>query len=176
MHRFPTERKAVSRAGARKDAQRARASFHLGVTPAVLRQRYNMTGGDVGLLPNNSQACAQVSAAPSEACVPGQSKGLVMVWGSWDSWVSLSGCWEHLVWHRPVLGNFLCQDQNVTLFFREETTCPSVSHSFSSSTSTKLTWLSSCSSLAAALPTAHRWTGWWGTRAVAKLGWRPAWM
>ncbi|RLV84251.1 hypothetical protein DV515_00016306 [Chloebia gouldiae] len=59
IHRFPMERKAVSRAGARKDVQLARASFHLGVTPAVLRQRYNMTGGDVGLLPNNSQACAQ---------------------------------------------------------------------------------------------------------------------
>ncbi|NWH41754.1 TPP1 peptidase, partial [Chloropsis hardwickii] len=59
MHRFPTERKAVSRAGARRDPQLARASFHLGVTPAVLRQRYNMTAGDVGLLPNNSQACAQ---------------------------------------------------------------------------------------------------------------------
>ncbi|NXQ30076.1 TPP1 peptidase, partial [Alaudala cheleensis] len=57
MHRFPSERKAVSRA--RKDPQRARASFHLGVTPAILRQRYNMTGGDVGLLHNNSQACAQ---------------------------------------------------------------------------------------------------------------------
>ncbi|CAN8197164.1 unnamed protein product [Coccothraustes coccothraustes] len=57
MHRFPAERRAVSRA--RKDPQLARASFHLGVTPAVLRQRYNMTGGDVGLLPNNSQACAQ---------------------------------------------------------------------------------------------------------------------
>ncbi|NWY67696.1 TPP1 peptidase, partial [Erithacus rubecula] len=59
MHRFPVERKAVSRAGASKDPQLAGASFHLGVTPAVLRQRYNMTGGDVGLLSNNSQACAQ---------------------------------------------------------------------------------------------------------------------
>ncbi|XP_021394447.2 tripeptidyl-peptidase 1 [Lonchura striata] len=59
LHRFPTEHKAISRARARKDAKLARASFHLGVTPAVLRQRYNMTGGDVGLLPNNSQACAQ---------------------------------------------------------------------------------------------------------------------
>ncbi|XP_030921114.1 tripeptidyl-peptidase 1, partial [Geospiza fortis] len=57
LHRFPTERRAASRA--RKEPQPARASFHLGVTPAVLRQRYNMTGGDVGLLPNNSQACAQ---------------------------------------------------------------------------------------------------------------------
>ncbi|NWY35027.1 TPP1 peptidase, partial [Pheucticus melanocephalus] len=57
LHRFPAERRAVSRA--RRDPQLARASFHLGVTPSVLRQRYNMTGGDVGLLPNNSQACAQ---------------------------------------------------------------------------------------------------------------------
>ncbi|NXL80320.1 TPP1 peptidase, partial [Leptocoma aspasia] len=59
MHRFPAEHKAVSRARARKDLQLARASFHLGVTPAILRQRYNLTRGDVGLLPNNSQACAQ---------------------------------------------------------------------------------------------------------------------
>ncbi|NWT81720.1 TPP1 peptidase, partial [Lanius ludovicianus] len=59
MHRFPMERTAVSRAGARKDPRLTRALFHLGVTPAVLRQRYNMTGRDVGLLPNNSQACAQ---------------------------------------------------------------------------------------------------------------------
>ncbi|KAJ7421754.1 tripeptidyl peptidase 1 [Willisornis vidua] len=59
MHRFPVERKAVSRAKARKDVQSAGVSFHLGVTPAILRQRYNMTEGDVGLLPNNTQACAQ---------------------------------------------------------------------------------------------------------------------
>ncbi|XP_051647270.1 tripeptidyl-peptidase 1 isoform X2 [Manacus candei] len=58
MHRFPVEH-TVSRAEARKDVGSAGASFHLGVTPAILRQRYNMTGGDVGLLPNNSQACAQ---------------------------------------------------------------------------------------------------------------------
>lgn len=57
----------VSRARAGQDAaagQRrgAGAAFHLGVTPSVLRQRYNMTGADVGLLPNHSQACAQVTA------------------------------------------------------------------------------------------------------------------
>lgn len=63
MHRFPAERMALSRAGAGKDSRLTRAFFHLGVTPAVLRQRYNMTGGDVGLLPNNSQACAQVTTA-----------------------------------------------------------------------------------------------------------------
>ncbi|XP_010125925.1 PREDICTED: tripeptidyl-peptidase 1, partial [Chlamydotis macqueenii] len=64
LHRFPRERKVVSRAWAKKEAESRqrygeRAAFHLGVTPSVLRKRYNMTGGDIGLLPNNSQACAQ---------------------------------------------------------------------------------------------------------------------
>ncbi|NXJ72143.1 TPP1 peptidase, partial [Rostratula benghalensis] len=64
LHRFPAERRVVSRAWDGKDAgtrqQRGgRGGFHLGVTPSIIRQRYNMTGGDVGLLPNNSQACAQ---------------------------------------------------------------------------------------------------------------------
>lgn len=95
MYRFPMERKAVSRAGARKDPQLARASFHLGVTPAVLRQRYNMTGGDVGLLPNNSQACAQVTAAQVRGLCA--VTGIGPVRGSWDSWVSLGGCWVSLV-------------------------------------------------------------------------------
>ncbi|XP_009465834.1 PREDICTED: tripeptidyl-peptidase 1 [Nipponia nippon] len=64
LHRFPTERKVVSRALAKKETESrehygGRAAFHLGVTPSIIRKRYNMTGGDVGLLPNNSQACAQ---------------------------------------------------------------------------------------------------------------------
>ncbi|NXG55454.1 TPP1 peptidase, partial [Hemiprocne comata] len=66
LHRCPPERKAASRAGhgAGTEAARGRlpgsgTTFHLGVTPSVLRKRYNMTAGDVGLLPNNSQACAQ---------------------------------------------------------------------------------------------------------------------
>ncbi|NXT17331.1 TPP1 peptidase, partial [Syrrhaptes paradoxus] len=63
LHRFPVERRAVSRAGDRETESRwqdgGTAMFHLGVTPAVLRKRYNMTGRDVGLQPNNSQACAQ---------------------------------------------------------------------------------------------------------------------
>ncbi|KAM9204474.1 tripeptidyl-peptidase 1 isoform 1-T1 [Mergus octosetaceus] len=64
LHRFPAERNAVSRAWAKEQAEPGqphgqRAAFHLGVTPSVIRKRYNMTGGDVGLLPNNSQACAQ---------------------------------------------------------------------------------------------------------------------
>uniref|UniRef100_A0A8C4V479 Tripeptidyl-peptidase 1 n=1 Tax=Falco tinnunculus TaxID=100819 RepID=A0A8C4V479_FALTI len=64
LHRFPAERKAVSRAWAKKGMEsrqhyEGRAAFHLGVTPSIIRKRYNMTGGDIGLLPNNSQACAQ---------------------------------------------------------------------------------------------------------------------
>ncbi|XP_057268643.1 tripeptidyl-peptidase 1 [Pezoporus wallicus] len=62
LHRFPAERKMVSRAWIKKELEQhrgGRAAFHLGVTPSILRQRYNMTKEDVGLLPNNSQACAQ---------------------------------------------------------------------------------------------------------------------
>lgn len=42
--------------------QDGRSSFHLGVTPAVLRQRYNLTRVDAGNFSHNSQACAQVGA------------------------------------------------------------------------------------------------------------------
>ncbi|XP_064297752.1 tripeptidyl-peptidase 1 isoform X1 [Phalacrocorax carbo] len=64
LHRFPAERKVVSRAWAKKETESGqdyggRAAFHLGVTPSIIRKRYNMTGEDIGLLPNNSQACAQ---------------------------------------------------------------------------------------------------------------------
>ncbi|XP_052668080.1 tripeptidyl-peptidase 1 isoform X2 [Harpia harpyja] len=64
LHRFPAERKVVSRAWAKRETESrqhygGRAAFHLGVTPSILRKRYNMTGRDIGLLPNNSQACAQ---------------------------------------------------------------------------------------------------------------------
>ncbi|NXU23487.1 TPP1 peptidase, partial [Thalassarche chlororhynchos] len=64
LHRFPAERKVVSRVWAKKEMESrqrygGRAAFHLGVTPSIIRKRYNMTGGDIGLLPNNSQACAQ---------------------------------------------------------------------------------------------------------------------
>ncbi|NXP75341.1 TPP1 peptidase, partial [Ramphastos sulfuratus] len=60
LHRFPAERREVARAWAWQDeGQRRQGNFHLGVTPAVLRQRYNLSAADVGQLPNNSQACAQ---------------------------------------------------------------------------------------------------------------------
>ncbi|NXL93062.1 TPP1 peptidase, partial [Alectura lathami] len=64
LHRFPAERNVVSRAWAKeemepKQPRRQRATFHLGVMPSVIRKRYNITAGDIGLLANNSQACAQ---------------------------------------------------------------------------------------------------------------------
>ncbi|XP_058040724.1 tripeptidyl-peptidase 1 isoform X2 [Ahaetulla prasina] len=62
LHRFPAERKVVSRAWAAKKSPSGgdgQSSFHLGVTPSVLRQRYNLTHMDAGNFSRNSQACAQ---------------------------------------------------------------------------------------------------------------------
>ncbi|NP_001084555.1 tripeptidyl peptidase I L homeolog precursor [Xenopus laevis] len=57
LHRFPTQRQVLSH---KRDTQgQARAEFHLGVTPSILRQRYNLSASDIGSQPNNSQACAQ---------------------------------------------------------------------------------------------------------------------
>nr|KAF6394643.1 tripeptidyl peptidase 1 [Molossus molossus] len=61
LHRFPPtsslrQRPAPQVAGA--------VGLHLGVTPSVLRKRYNLTAQDVGSgTTNNSQACAQASVA-----------------------------------------------------------------------------------------------------------------
>ncbi|XP_073517305.1 tripeptidyl-peptidase 1 [Phyllobates terribilis] len=57
LHRFPKERKVQRRGKGAED--NVTAEFHLGVTPAILRQRYNLSASDVGTYPNNSQACAQ---------------------------------------------------------------------------------------------------------------------
>lgn len=92
----------VNRAWAKRETESrqhygGRAAFHLGVTPSILRKRYNMTGGDIGLLPNNSQACAQVTGrtgSGSEACRPWELHTLVVpgqLWGFLSCW------WEHLV-------------------------------------------------------------------------------
>ncbi|XP_062983381.1 tripeptidyl-peptidase 1 [Elgaria multicarinata webbii] len=62
LHRFPAERKVVSRAWTTQRALPRHGvlpTFHLGVTPAVVRQRYNLTDKDVGDSQNSSQACAQ---------------------------------------------------------------------------------------------------------------------
>lgn len=56
LHRLPPEEQDLSKASSKGK----RAGFHLGVTPAVLRARYNLTAADVGRAQNNSQAVAQV--------------------------------------------------------------------------------------------------------------------
>ncbi|XP_077155116.1 tripeptidyl-peptidase 1 [Ranitomeya variabilis] len=57
LHRFPKERKVLRRGKGAED--NVTVEFHLGVTPSILRQRYNLSASDVGTHPNNSQACAQ---------------------------------------------------------------------------------------------------------------------
>ncbi|XP_053564829.1 tripeptidyl-peptidase 1 [Bombina bombina] len=57
VHRFPSEQHVISREWDKR--QTKRADLHLGVTPSVLRQRYNLSTVDIGTHPNNSQACAQ---------------------------------------------------------------------------------------------------------------------
>ncbi|KAL8191487.1 UNVERIFIED_CONTAM: polynucleotide 3'-phosphatase [Gekko kuhli] len=65
LHRFPADRKAVIRGWGTEQPEQplprtvVLSSFHLGVTPAVIRKRYNLTDSDVGAAANNSQACAQ---------------------------------------------------------------------------------------------------------------------
>lgn len=61
LHRFPP----TSSLRQRPEPQVAETvGLHLGVTPSVIRERYNLTAQDVGSgTTNNSQACAQVSQA-----------------------------------------------------------------------------------------------------------------
>ncbi|KAF7662662.1 hypothetical protein LDENG_00231180 [Lucifuga dentata] len=54
LHRFPP--KGQDPLSNRKNSK---AGLHLGVTPAILRSRYNLTAADVGTSQNNSQAVAQ---------------------------------------------------------------------------------------------------------------------
>uniref|UniRef100_UPI00398EA833 tripeptidyl-peptidase 1 n=1 Tax=Pristiophorus japonicus TaxID=55135 RepID=UPI00398EA833 len=57
VHRFPSQKTVISKAW--KASQYTEANFHLGVTPAVVRKRYNLTASDIGSHENNSQAVAQ---------------------------------------------------------------------------------------------------------------------
>ncbi|XP_040282697.1 tripeptidyl-peptidase 1 [Bufo bufo] len=57
LHRFPQDQKVLRRVKGKQDE--VAAEFHLGVTPSILRQRYNLSTSDIGTHPNNSQACAQ---------------------------------------------------------------------------------------------------------------------
>ncbi|KAM9355941.1 tripeptidyl-peptidase 1 [Pholidichthys leucotaenia] len=53
LHRLPPKGLDV------KKKRHFKAGFHLGVTPYILRTRYNLTDADVGSAENNSQAVAQ---------------------------------------------------------------------------------------------------------------------
>ncbi|XP_069772464.1 tripeptidyl-peptidase 1 isoform X2 [Narcine bancroftii] len=57
VHRFPAKMAVMSKTW--KSGPQIKANFHLGVTPKVLRKRYNLTASDVGSHENNSQAVAQ---------------------------------------------------------------------------------------------------------------------
>nr|XP_057946949.1 tripeptidyl-peptidase 1 [Doryrhamphus excisus] len=59
LHRFPPKGKKSSEASTSWTQMHSDTEFHLGVTPAVLRARYNMSATDVGAAKNNSQAVAQ---------------------------------------------------------------------------------------------------------------------
>lgn len=58
LHRFPP--KAQKTPQASPSTKRSEDTLHLGVTPSILRQRYNLSSSDVGgAAANNSQAVAQ---------------------------------------------------------------------------------------------------------------------
>lgn len=60
LHRFPPKGQDHSEALSKGKQMQSKAGLHLGVTPAILRARYNLTETDVGTAQNNSQAVAQV--------------------------------------------------------------------------------------------------------------------
>lgn len=57
LHRFPP--KALDQTPVSSRIKNSETELHLGVTPSVLRQRYNLSTSDVGTAQNNSQAVAQ---------------------------------------------------------------------------------------------------------------------
>ncbi|XP_070698766.1 tripeptidyl-peptidase 1 [Pempheris klunzingeri] len=59
LHRLPPKGQDLSKASSNRKQRQSEAGVHLGVTPAILRARYNLTATDVGTAQNNSQAVAQ---------------------------------------------------------------------------------------------------------------------
>ncbi|XP_073338868.1 tripeptidyl-peptidase 1 [Pagrus major] len=60
LHRLPPKgQQDLSKASSNRRQQQSKAGVHLGVTPAILRARYNLSATDVGTAQNNSQAVAQ---------------------------------------------------------------------------------------------------------------------
>lgn len=123
LHRFPAERSVVSRAWAKEgmESHGQRAAFHLGVMPSVIRKRYNMTKGDIGLLSNNSQACAQV--------LPG-AEGEQLAPQSWCTTPMVPGCRGRV--HQLLRAVGQCSTRTLSQLPRsgERTLCPSVSPQF----------------------------------------------
>ena len=60
VHRFPPKGQDLSSDVSNRRHKHDKPGLHLGVTPAILRARYNLTAADVGSGHNNSQAVAQV--------------------------------------------------------------------------------------------------------------------
>jgi len=58
VHRFPSKTGAFQRRRKQKPVVE-KGAFHLGTTPTVLRERYNLSASDVGSNPNNKQMTAQ---------------------------------------------------------------------------------------------------------------------
>ena len=74
LHRFPPTSSLRQRP---EPEVSGTVGLHLGVTPSVIRQRYNLTAQDVGSgTTNNSQACAQVSRAESSSILTPYPRGL----------------------------------------------------------------------------------------------------
>nr|XP_046267848.1 tripeptidyl-peptidase 1 [Scatophagus argus] len=60
LHRLPPKgQQDLTKTPFNMKQKRPKAGAHLGVTPAILRTRYNLTAADVGRAHNNSQAVAQ---------------------------------------------------------------------------------------------------------------------
>ncbi|KAM6973245.1 tripeptidyl-peptidase 1 [Aplochiton taeniatus] len=59
VHRFPHKRRSFSKGLLNRKPNISKPGFHLGVTPSILRTRYNLSDADVGSAQNNSQAVAQ---------------------------------------------------------------------------------------------------------------------
>ncbi|XP_072314444.1 tripeptidyl-peptidase 1 [Eucyclogobius newberryi] len=57
VHRFPPKSQDLTHGSSH--SERSEPGLHLGVTPTILRQRYNLSTSDVGAASNNSQAVAQ---------------------------------------------------------------------------------------------------------------------
>ncbi|XP_054469833.1 tripeptidyl-peptidase 1 [Anoplopoma fimbria] len=59
LHRLPPKGQDLFKTLSNRKQKQVKRGVHLGVTPSILRARYNLTATDVGTAQNNSQAVAQ---------------------------------------------------------------------------------------------------------------------